>query len=177
MSAWTLRPMTLEDVDAVWAGEQEPSVAAGLIHALPAREEIAARLLEPPEAAQHHVACGPRGEVAGYLEVRPISLHGVSCGSFSVWVLPAWRRQGIAEALVAEAEARARARWGLEAMLIGVFEDNAGARALYARRGYLEVDRQWWWPSEGPRRRVLLLSNRPAPRWTRRAGFGTPPGA
>ncbi len=172
MSGWTLRPMGSADVDAVWAGEQEPSIAAGLIHEPPTREVIAARLLEPPDAASHQVACGPLDEVAGYLEVRPIHMQGVSCGSFSVWVLPAWRRQGMADALVAEAEALSRARWGLHTLLIGVFEDNAGARSLYTRRGYVEVDRQWWWPREGPRRRVLLLSNQPDPRWMRRVGFG-----
>jgi ribosomal protein S18 acetylase RimI-like enzyme len=51
---------------------------------------------------------------------------------------PAFRRRGAASALLAEAERVARTR-GLPAVALDTTEDNADARALYAREGFDEV--------------------------------------
>lgn len=173
MSGWRLRAMTAADVEAVWAGEQAAEVAQGLIHPPPSRAEVAARLALDPADGACLLIEAPAGAAAGYLELRQIEAQGVRCASFELWVAPAWQRQGIARWAVAQVPALAQARWGLGVVLIGVFEDNAAARQLYRAQGYAEVDRQWWWPAEGPRRRVLLLSNQPVERWRRRAGFGS----
>ncbi len=54
---------------------------------------------------------------------------------YSVVVVPAARGTGLGDRLVAAAEAAAEAA-GREAMTLEVREDNAAARALYAKRGY-----------------------------------------
>ncbi|MCK5273170.1 MAG: ribosomal protein S18-alanine N-acetyltransferase [Alphaproteobacteria bacterium] len=53
-------------------------------------------------------------------------------------VAPAARRQGIGGALVAAAMARAR-RMGAQTMFLEVARDNATARALYDRIGFVQV--------------------------------------
>ncbi|MDP3859437.1 MAG: N-acetyltransferase [Stagnimonas sp.] len=57
---------------------------------------------------------------------------------YSLVVAPAARGQGLGEALVAAAERETRARGGT-AVSLEVRTDNAAARALYAKRGYLET--------------------------------------
>jgi ribosomal protein S18 acetylase RimI-like enzyme len=56
---------------------------------------------------------------------------------YSVIVLPQMRGQGFAARLVSEAEAQAR-KLGLAAVTLEVREDNAAARALYRKLGYVE---------------------------------------
>ncbi|MGE3141733.1 MAG: GNAT family N-acetyltransferase [Hyphomonadaceae bacterium] len=56
-------------------------------------------------------------------------------------VAPAARRQGVGAALTRAALAAA-ARLGAQAMLLEVAEDNAAARALYARLGFVEAARR-----------------------------------
>lgn len=57
---------------------------------------------------------------------------------YSVIVLPQMRGQGLAAKLVAAAEGQARTL-GLSAVTLEVREDNAAARALYRKLGYIEV--------------------------------------
>nr|WP_242680555.1 GNAT family N-acetyltransferase [Nocardioides sp. IC4_145] len=56
-------------------------------------------------------------------------------------VTPTARRGGHATALLDEVVARSRAG-GAERLLLEVREDNAGALAFYAARGFVEVDRR-----------------------------------
>src|SRR5262249_34514722 len=53
----------------------------------------------------------------------------------TVFVDPPFRRRGYAQRLLAIADARARAR-GRRQMVLDVLEENAPARALYAKLGY-----------------------------------------
>jgi ribosomal-protein-alanine N-acetyltransferase len=53
-------------------------------------------------------------------------------------VAPAARRQGVGGALVAGAMARARGM-GAQTMFLEVADDNAAARALYGRQGFVQV--------------------------------------
>jgi ribosomal protein S18 acetylase RimI-like enzyme len=55
-----------------------------------------------------------------------------------VFVLPRARRRGIASALAAVAEQRARAA-GWDAISLSAGEDNLAARALYEKLGYVEA--------------------------------------
>ena len=56
---------------------------------------------------------------------------------YSVIVLPQMRGQGLAAKLVAAAEAQTH-KLGLSAVTLEVREDNAAARALYRKLGYIE---------------------------------------
>ena len=58
-------------------------------------------------------------------------------------VAPAWRRQGAATALLAAAEAAARAL-GLAGVRLLARPENAAARRLYARAGYAESATQFY---------------------------------
>jgi GNAT superfamily N-acetyltransferase len=57
---------------------------------------------------------------------------------FQMWVAPAWRGQGVAQALLRHAIAWAEAR-GAQAMQLGVNCANEAALALYARHGFEAV--------------------------------------
>ena len=59
----------------------------------------------------------------------------------TIGVLPAWRSQGLAGRMLTVASSRAAAL-GARAMLLEVAENNAAARALYARHGYTVVGRR-----------------------------------
>lgn len=63
-------------------------------------------------------------------------------------VLPAWQGQGLAQALLAVAQAQARAR-GIDRLTLMVGSFNAQARALYARQGFEEWARRPFTPFAG----------------------------
>jgi ribosomal protein S18 acetylase RimI-like enzyme len=63
-------------------------------------------------------------------------------------VLPAWRGQGLAQALLAVAQAQARAR-GIDRLTLMVGSFNTPARALYARQGFAEWARRPFTPFAG----------------------------
>lgn len=80
-------------------------------------------------------------------------------------VRPSARRQGLGGQLAAEGLARARSS-GAERTFLEVAEDNAAARALYARLGFTEAGRRraYYAGSDGRRRDALVLAlNFPGP--------------
>lgn len=72
---------------------------------------------------------------------------------------PRHRRQGLAAALLGRFHEEARARGAVHAFL-EVAEDNAPARALYARAGYREVGRRpaYYARKDAPAAAALVLS-------------------
>ena len=79
-------------------------------------------------------------------------------------VHPGARRRGLGARLVSEAAAAA-ARRGAARLFLEVADDNAAARALYARAGFLEVGRRpgYYARPDGGRRDALILAlNLPA---------------
>lgn len=58
-----------------------------------------------------------------------------------IGVAPSRQRAGLAAALLAEARHHVREE-GAERILLEVAEDNAAARAFYARAGFVEIDRR-----------------------------------
>ncbi|MDI6910096.1 ribosomal protein S18-alanine N-acetyltransferase [Nocardioides sp.] len=66
------------------------------------------------------------------------------------------RRRGLASALLDEVVATARAG-GADRLLLEVREDNAGALAFYAARGFVEVDRRRRYYRDGATAVVLRL--------------------
>jgi [ribosomal protein S18]-alanine N-acetyltransferase len=78
------------------------------------------------------------GEVVGYAVT---SVAGDVAELQRIAVDPAHRRTGLATALVEHAATAARAE-GADRLLLEVREDNGGALAFYADRGFVEVDRR-----------------------------------
>ncbi|HWQ85473.1 GNAT family N-acetyltransferase [Brevundimonas sp.] len=74
-------------------------------------------------------------------------------------VRPAARRRGVGAELVARGVAGAAAR-GAARVFLEVAEDNAAARALYARAGFVEAGRRprYYARADGSRQDALLLA-------------------
>ena len=93
-------------------------------------------------AAQSHVTVIAEcdGRAAGfalYLDDLPDEVTAMPQGFIAYMAVePEFRMRGVGSALLAEAENEARRR-GLPYMSLMVTEENAAARALYERRGYL----------------------------------------
>ncbi len=73
-----------------------------------------------------------------------------------VAVAPAYRRRGLARALVADVVSMA-AEAAAERLLLEVAESNTGARALYASLGFAEIDRRERYYRDGATAVVLEL--------------------
>jgi ribosomal-protein-alanine N-acetyltransferase len=73
-----------------------------------------------------------------------------------IGVSPALRRTGVASALLAEVVAEAP-RTGADRLILEVREDNAGALAFYASRGFVEIDRRPRYYRDGTTGIVLRL--------------------
>lgn len=131
--------------------------AAGIGHAGPAWDEAAfATLLSLP---------GRRALIATEGEV-PVGLLllGLAADEAEILTLavpPAWRRRGVARALLAAAVARAAAA-GASRLFLEVGEANAPARALYAGFGFDAVGRRPRYCPDGTDALVLALALSPA---------------
>jgi [ribosomal protein S18]-alanine N-acetyltransferase len=126
----TVRPATPEDLADVVALEadnlgvdawSENLLAEGLAGRLPTIHYLVA---EVDGAVLGHAVTSLAGDIA---ELQRIA------------VAPAARRAGVASELLEAAVALAA---GADRMLLEVREDNAGALAFYAARGFVEVDRR-----------------------------------
>jgi ribosomal-protein-alanine N-acetyltransferase len=93
------------------------------------------------------------GEVVGYAVA---SLGGDIAELQRIGVTPASRRTGIATALLDEVVAEAPGA-GANRLLLEVREDNAGALAFYADRGFIEIDRRRRYYRDGTTAVVLRL--------------------
>lgn len=142
-----VRAATEDDLDAVVASEQAnlgaDAWSAGLL-----AEGVAGRV---PHASYLVAEVG--GEVAGHAvfsvvvdvaELQRIAVH------------PEHRRAGIASALLDACVGAARAG-GANRLLLEVREDNAGALAFYAARGFTEVDRRPRYYRDGATAVVMRL--------------------
>jgi [ribosomal protein S18]-alanine N-acetyltransferase len=77
----------------------------------------------------------------------------------SVTVTPSRQGQGLGNLLLDDVHALARAQ-GLPRVLLEVRPSNQRARALYARRGYLEIGlRRGYYPAAGGREDALVLAH------------------
>ena len=93
------------------------------------------------------------GDVVGYAVA---SYAGDIAELQRIGVTPAMRRTGIATALVDEVVGEAPGT-GADRLLLEVREDNAGALALYAARGFIEIDRRPRYYRDGTTAVVLRL--------------------
>jgi ribosomal-protein-alanine N-acetyltransferase len=127
-----------------------------------ARLHAAAFVEERPWTAPEFAAllAGPGALLLG--DDRAMLLARVAADEAEVLTLatdPAWRRQGLAGALLGRFHAEARARGAVRAFL-EVAEDNVAARALYAGAGYSEAGRRrgYYRKASGGTVDALLLS-------------------
>lgn len=131
-AAVAIRPARTADVDGVLALER---------HFPGDRMSRAAlrRLLRSPSARLWVVQTRRPPVIAGAIILLTRANSGVA-RIYSLVVDPAQRGLGLGRRLVMSAERAARAA-GLVTMSLEVREDNAAARALYARLGYVERQR------------------------------------
>lgn len=131
----SVRAATPADLDAVAALEEEclgadawsrGLVEAGLAGEVPTVVYLVAEADDPDSPVVGHAVASIVADVA---ELQRIA------------VTPTARRGGHATALLDDVVARSRAA-GAERLLLEVREDNAGALAFYAARGFVEVDRR-----------------------------------
>ena len=142
--AWR-RAMTLQDLDAVLAIEARsygwPWSRGNFIDTLAAGH--LAEVLEDRDAG-----------VLGYF----VAMTGVDeLHLLNVTVAPEWRGRGHGSALLDAVVAHGRDR-GLATLGLEVRRGNAGARALYARRGFAEVGvRRGYYPADGRREDAVVM--------------------
>lgn len=142
-----VRPATEGDLDAVVVSESAnlgaDAWSAGLL-----AEGVAGRV---PHASYLVAEVG--GQVAGHAVVSVVSdvaeLQRIA-------VAAAHRRTGVASALLDACIAAARAG-GANRLLLEVREDNTGALAFYAARGFTEVDRRPRYYRDGATAVVMRL--------------------
>jgi ribosomal-protein-alanine N-acetyltransferase len=152
----TVRPATADDVLAVAALEQENLgddawseglVEQGVIGALPTVRYFVAEV--DASDGQSVVGHAVASVVADIAELQRIAVD------------PAHRRTGVASALL-DAVVDAAREGGADRLLLEVREDNAGALAFYAARGFVEVDRRRRYYRDGATAVVLRLGLGPS---------------
>jgi [ribosomal protein S18]-alanine N-acetyltransferase len=145
-----IRPATAADVDALVRLEREnlgadawsPAlVAEGVGGGLPTVHFLVA------QAGDEIVGHAVLSAVAEVSELQRIAVD------------PAHRRSGLATRLLEEVIVIAR-REGADRLLLEVREDNAGALAFYAARGFTEIDRRARYFRDGS---TAVVMSRPLP--------------
>ena len=77
---------------------------------------------------------GTAGNIAGYIVIETVAPEGFI---FNVCVTPAYRRQGLARAMLLQAMEAAKTHCGAEAFTLEARASNTAARALYESLGFL----------------------------------------
>lgn len=129
---YSLRPFRMDDYDAVLALWQNAGPGVS-VRPSDRRPEVAKKLERDPDL---FLVAEREGRVVGVIlgawDGRRGWLHHLAVDA-------AHRQAGIGSALIAEVEARLRAKGCLKVNLL-VWADNEAARRLYARLGYQEMD-------------------------------------
>jgi [ribosomal protein S18]-alanine N-acetyltransferase len=141
----TVRPATLEDVDAIAASEAANLGADAWSHGL-VEEGVAGRL-----PTVHYLVAEEDGRIVGHAVA---SVVGDVAELQRIAVLAGHRRRGLAAALLDEVVALAE-RAGADRVLLEVREDNEPALGFYATRGFVEVDRRTRYYRDGTAAVVL----------------------
>lgn len=144
-------------------GRPESSLLAALYRrafADPWSEISIREFLDTPGAVAAMALIRPDKDTApvpgGFIITRMITGEGEV---LALGVDPEWRRCGVASALIAETMRRARAATKRQdaALFLEVGEDNAPARALYAKLGFRQVGRRRDYYHRAPGRQVDAL--------------------
>ena len=144
----TVRPATVDDVEAIAASEADnlgvDAWSPGLV-----AEGVAGRL-----PTVHYLVAEHDGEVVGHAVA---SIVGDVAELQRIAVSADHRRRGLAGVLLDEVVALA-VRAGAERVLLEVREDNEPALGFYAAHGFVEVDRRRRYYRDGATAVVLQLS-------------------
>ncbi len=166
---------------ALW--ELDPAVASGLLRPLgPASVgEVMERASAPSRDRVHYIIEVTADRVDRLPPVCPVGfltlaegVDRVRWGSFEIALGVPWQGRGWGRRALEQVPGLLMAWRGLEAIKVGVFEDNARATGLYRSLGYEVVERSWL-ESTGGRRRALMMSNRPDLFKKREVGFSFGP--
>lgn len=131
-TAFVLRPGRRDEVEALFA-IWEAAVSATHDFVAPVDLALYARLVR--ETYLPHALV----RVAATPEGRPVGFIGTGHGTIvALFVHPDWTGMGCGRALVTDALARSRAPHRLR---VDVNEENHGARAFYARLGFVQIGR------------------------------------
>ena len=148
----TVRPATTGDVLAIAALERD-NLGDDAWSAALVEEGVAGNL-----PTVRYLAAEVEGEVVGHAVA---SVVGDIAELQRIAVDRAHRRTGLATALL-DAVVGAAREGGADRLLLEVREDNAGALAFYAARGFVEVDRRRRYYRDGATAVVLRLGLGPS---------------
>jgi ribosomal-protein-alanine N-acetyltransferase len=139
-----IRPASVADVEAITALERDVFGAGGW---------SAAQVAADVDAAHRHVVVAELdGRVVGYAAV---AIAGEIADVLRIAVLGAFRRTGIASALLDDAE-RVGAEAGAERVALEVGASNEAAQAFYRHHGYVEIARRRGYYADGDDALVLM---------------------
>lgn len=161
MTGWGVRPALAADVPGItaleavlfpgeaWSREQVVEELAGYGRRAWVVASTRSGLSPDPASIQieagreafgdhRGVALPHEGSLSGYVIMRTV---GEVSDLQRIAVAPDHQRAGLAARLLAAAGAGVREE-GAERILLEVAEDNAAARAFYARAGFVEIDRR-----------------------------------
>ena len=144
-ATWEIRTATVDDAAAVGALERSALGSDAWSENL-VRDGVAGLV---PTAL--YLVAHVEGGLAGYAVA---SIVGDLAELQRIAVHHAHRRTGVASALLARVEQEAAARHA-DRVLLEVREDNAGACAFYAARGFREIDRRDRYYADGTTAVVL----------------------
>jgi len=152
---WQLRPATADDLPQIarieQAAHRHPWTAPMLAAEL---ENSQSRLVVAVGAGQAGQAAVIVGYMVSWLVADELHVQNVATD-------PAFRRQGVGRALMAEAEGYALAR-GAQLATLEVRPSNTEARALYASFGYEQVGRRRGYYQEDGEDALVLVRTFPA---------------
>jgi ribosomal protein S18 acetylase RimI-like enzyme len=136
----TISPATAADIGALDAALRRLSADMGDTHR--ASQDMLAAALSGPDPASHALLArdaGAADQVAGATLFAPLfsTTRGMAGAYVSdLWVAPEWRGTGLGVMLLAAVRDHAARRWGAAFLRLGVYADNARARAFYDRLGF-----------------------------------------
>ena len=139
----TMRPPTMEDVDAITAACQDPEVQRWTFVPRPYRREHAEQFVSHvPAAAQSGEALTllaiEDGALAGSFSVMEIDQER-GYGEIGYWVAPTARRRGVATRATRLLHEWAAGTLGLTYLEIMPHEDNGPSRRVAERAGYFDT--------------------------------------
>lgn len=134
-----IQPSRLEDyasiADCVDAVAKERRYLAALVGFPPESTRGFLEFLQ--QAGGIHLSVVDAGQVVGWCDVTPGAFEGLRhCGRLGMGLLPAYRGQGLGQALLAAAITAAGAK-GFEKIELEVFASNASAIRLYESSGFV----------------------------------------
>lgn len=177
-ASWTIRTARESDAAALSAlAERTFRDAFGAVNAAEDMDLHCARAYAPARQAaeiadaalatvvvEHEV--GQEGELVGYAQLRrrtsPAVAEPAAVEVQRFYLLQAWHGSGVAQALMEDAVARARAM-GAAVLWLGVWEHNPRAIRFYEKHGFTTVGEQPFVLGKDPQRDLVMVRALAAP--------------